>query len=107
MILFWPIELILFRSTYIFSYHRDPRFVLEAVLAGIYSVWAIVYLNIGFRTRLDGVLKGMKAGRGNAAGTKAIIGKGTSDEEEYVVVDNPAEPRCKLVKRFPNMRSSS
>lgn len=105
MVLFWPIELILFRSTFIFSYHRDPRFVLEAVLAGIYSVWAIVYLNIGFRTRLDGVLKGMKAGRGNAAGTKAIIGKGTSDEEEYVVVDNPAEPRCKLVKRFSSLGS--
>lgn len=96
MILFWPVELILFRSIYISKHisHRDQRFILEAVLTAIYSLWALVYLNLGFRTRLDGVLKGMKAGRGNAAGTKAIIGKGTGDEEEYTVVDNPAEPRC-------------
>lgn len=96
MILFWPIELIIFRSIWISKHtpHRDQRFVIEAVLTGVYSLWALVYLNLEFRSRLDGVLKGMKAGRGNAAGTKAIIGKGTGDEQEYIVVDNPAEPRC-------------
>lgn len=105
MVLFWPVELVLFRSTYIFSLDADSLFVLEAALAGLYSVWAVVYLNIGFRTRLDGVLKGMKAGRGNAAGTKETIGKGTSDEEEYVVVDNPAEPRCKPCVTIHAIRS--
>lgn len=96
MILFWPIELVLFRSTLISRHtsYRDQRFVMEAVLTGIYSLWTLVYLNLGFRSRLDGVLKGLKAGRGNAAGTKAIVGKGTGDEQEYTVVDNPAEPRC-------------
>lgn len=96
MLLFWPLELILFRSAYISSnaLHNDPDFILETLLAGTYSLWLVIYINIGYRTRLDGVLKGMKAGRGNAAGTKSIIGKGTADEEEYVVRDNPAEPRC-------------
>ncbi|KAJ9102556.1 hypothetical protein QFC21_002957 [Naganishia friedmannii] len=95
MLLFWPFELIMFRSVYISSNasHKDPAFILETALAGMYSLWAVIYINVGYRTRLDGVLKGMKAGRGNAAGTKSIIGKGTADEEEYVVRDNPAEPK--------------
>jgi hypothetical protein len=96
MVLFWPVELIIFRSILISKHAsiHNQRFILEAVLTGIYSLWTLVYLNLGFRSRLDGVLKGMKAGRGNAAGTKAVIGKGTGDEQEYIVVDNPAEPRC-------------
>ncbi|KAJ9121758.1 hypothetical protein QFC22_002380 [Naganishia vaughanmartiniae] len=95
MLVFWPFELIMFRSVYISSNasHKDTGFILETVLAGTYSLWTVVYINIEYRTRLDGVLKGMKAGRGNAAGTKSIIGKGTADEEEYVVRDNPAEPK--------------
>jgi hypothetical protein len=102
MIVYWPFELIIFRSVYISSNvsQKDPGFILETVLAGTYSLWTVLYINIGYRTRLDGVLKGMKAGRGNAAGTKSVIGKGTADEEEYIVKDNPAEPRCEAASHL-------
>lgn len=46
-----------------------------------------------FRTRLDGILQGLKAGKGNGARRKVEIGYAAEETEAFTVNDNPAEPR--------------
>jgi len=56
-------------------------------------VFLVVHCSVPFRTRLDGILAGLKAGKGNGARRKVVVGYAAEDAEAFTVQDNPAEPR--------------
>lgn len=72
------------RDKYTFFFQLGTRqFASESVITGLWTLLWLVYINLPFRSGLDGVLQGLKAGRGSAAGAAA----GTEP------VPNLAEPR--------------
>jgi hypothetical protein len=56
-------------------------------------LFLVAQCSVPFRTRLDGILDGLKAGKGNGARRKVAVGYAADDSEAFTVQDNPAEPR--------------
>ena len=113
--LFLPVQFILFRSALLEylgnkpespnvhrhgHHHRDSGrhdvskvFVFETILMAHAIFFLVVYSSVPFRTRLDGILQDLKAGKGNGARRKVVVGYAAEETEAYTVNDNPAEPR--------------
>lgn len=94
LFLWLPIQILIQRSYTLRFLSSNPRdkyhfflrlgtrqFVTESVITGLWTLLWLVYINLPFRSGLDGVLQGLKAGRGSNAGK-------TSSS-----VPNIAEPR--------------
>jgi hypothetical protein len=111
--LFLPVQFGIFRSA-LLHHLRDPAevphrhghgyaskhhtsskkpFIFETILMAHTIFFLVVYTSVPFRTRLDGILQGLKAGKGNGARRKVVIGYAAEETEAYTVNDNPAEPR--------------
>jgi hypothetical protein len=110
--LFLPVQFLIFRSTLLRHSHKshsqhhhhrghhtsNRAFVFETILMAHIILFLVVYSCVPFRTRLDGILTGLKAGKGNGARRKVVVGYAAEDTESYTVHDNPAEPRS-LISR--------
>ena len=111
--LFLPVQFVIFRSAllhhlrnpagvphrhdhgYAPKHHTSSKkpFIFETILMAHTIFFLVVYTSVPFRTRLDGILQGLKAGKGNGARRKVVIGYAAEETEAYTVNDNPAEPR--------------
>jgi hypothetical protein len=110
--LFLPVQFVVFRSALLHHLHNsaevDQRhhhrhaakhqisskpFTYETILMAHTVLFLVTYTSVPFRTRLDGILRGLKAGKGNGARRKVVIGYAAEETEAYTVHDNPAEPR--------------
>ena len=80
------------------SHHRhhhaaNRSFLFESILMAHTLIFLVAHCSVPFRTRLDGILAGLKAGKGNGARRKVVVGYAAEDTEAFTVQDNPAEPR--------------
>jgi hypothetical protein len=104
--LYAPVQFIIFRSTILHHPHpisthhpvhhhlsSKTSLIFESILLGHTILLLLAYNNVPFRTRLDGILEGLKAGKGNGARRPVVIGYAADKEDAYTVLDNPAEPR--------------
>lgn len=99
-----PFQILMFRSALLgrvehhYSHGKHIHFIFESVLTAHTLLLMTLYSNIPFRTRLDGILSGLKAGKGNNAGQKVAVGYADEDTDAYIVQPNPAEPRSIMAR---------
>jgi hypothetical protein len=111
--LFLPVQFMIFRSALLLhernslgryehqhhhSHHRNHHaanraLLFESILMAHTLIFLVAHCSVPFRTRLDGILAGLKAGKGNGARRKVVVGYAAEETEAFTVQDNPAEPR--------------